>query len=61
MDWSNKFSKILSVAEVTGDSLENGNERFFSFHIAVGTPEKIDYLSRQNLDYLKKIKLLLID
>lgn len=27
----------------------------------MGTPEKIDYLSRQNLNYLKKIKLLLID
>jgi len=27
----------------------------------VGTPEKIDYLSRQNLEYLKNIKLLLID
>jgi replicative superfamily II helicase len=30
-------------------------------HITVGTPEKVDFLSRQNLEYLRKIRLLLID
>jgi replicative superfamily II helicase len=60
-EWTRKFSKNLSVAEVTGDSLDNGSDRFLSAHIAVGTPEKIDFLSRQNLEYLKNIKLLLID
>lgn len=60
-DWSRKFSKTLSVSEVTGDSLEAGVDQLSQAHIAVGTPEKIDFLSRQNLDYLKKIKLLLID
>ena len=60
-EWSRKFSKKLSVTEVTGDSLEGGIEQFLNSHIAVGTPEKIDFLSRQNLEYLKKIRLLLID
>jgi replicative superfamily II helicase len=51
----------MSVTEVTGDSLESGMDSFLQCHIAVGTPEKIDFLSRQNLEYLKKIRLLLID
>ena len=61
VDWNKKFSKNLLVSEVTGDSLEAGKDMLSQSHIAVGTPEKIDFLSRQNLDYLKKIKLLLID
>lgn len=59
-DWKKKFIR-LSVTEITGDSLESGLEGFLSSHIAVGTPEKIDYLSRQNLEYLRNIRLLLID
>lgn len=27
----------------------------------MGTPEKVDFLSRQNLEYLRKIRLLLVD
>ena len=60
-EWSRKFSKKLSVTEVTGDSLDGGIDLLLSSHIAVGTPEKIDFLSRQKLEYLKKIRLLLID
>lgn len=36
-------------------------DEFIDSHIAVGTPEKIDFLSRQNLEYLKGLSLLLID
>ena len=60
-EWRRKFSKKLSVTEITGDSLDGGIDLFLNSHIAVGTPEKIDFLSRQKLEYLKKIRLLLID
>lgn len=46
---------------MTGDTVEVGQEKFFQAHITVGTPEKVDFLSRQSLDFLRKIKLLLID
>jgi replicative superfamily II helicase len=47
--------------EVTGDTIESNQEKYFESHITIGTPEKVDFLSRQSLDYLKKIRLLLID
>lgn len=59
--WEEKFKKKLTVAEVTGDTVEVGQDKFFQTHITVGTPEKVDFLSRQSLDFLRKIKLLLID
>lgn len=59
--WDKKFNSKLSVMEVTGDTLESNQEKYFESHITIGTPEKVDFLSRQSLDYLKKIRLLLID
>ena len=59
--WTRKFKNRLKVVEVTGDSADNGTNQVLSPHIAIGTPEKIDFLSRQSLDYLKRIRLLLID
>lgn len=46
---------------MTGDSIENNTDKFMQSHITIGTPEKVDFLSRQSLEFLKSIKLLLID
>lgn len=59
--WEEKFKKRLTVGEVTGDIVDVGQDKLFQTHITVGTPEKVDFLSRQSLDFLRKIKLLLID
>jgi ATP-dependent DNA helicase HFM1/MER3 len=59
--WNVKFRSKMSVLEVTGDTLENGQDQHLLSHIVIGTPEKVDFLSRQSLEYLKKIRLLLID
>ncbi len=51
----------MSVMQLTGDTLEMDGGELGSADIYVATPEKIDYISRKNLNFLKELNLLLID
>lgn len=51
----------MKVIQLTGDTLEMEQDEFSNADIYVATPEKIDYISRKNLAFLKELNLLLID
>jgi ATP-dependent DNA helicase HFM1/MER3 len=59
--WRKKFTSTMKVIQLTGDTLEMEQDEFSNADIYVATPEKIDYISRKNLAFLKELNLLLID
>ena len=59
--WAKKFGKKLKIHELTGDTTLEEEEDLNEVDVAVATPEKIDAYSRKNMEYLRKVNLLLID
>lgn len=53
--WQKKFRNKIKIIEITSDAVENDDTSLEEIEIVVATPEKIDYFSRKNLDYLSSI------
>ena len=60
-EWRQKFKEKAHLYELTGDTEEEQTDSFQKANIIIATPEKLDSLSRNHLNILKNIDLLLID